>query len=204
MYLCGSVTLLTSFQTLPPPGRPQCPATPLELVFSLDMSADVTPAIFERQRSALLSLLEDLALTESNCPTGARVAVVGYSSSTQYLIRFDIWRHKRLLIESVKNITLERATDRRQLGANMLFVGRNVFKRVRAGLTMRKVAVFFTNGPTEDNTDVTTALMELRALNIFPAILSMRNAPLVQRAVEVGLGHQSSEQDSFLFTHSPF
>ncbi|XP_036930518.1 collagen alpha-6(VI) chain-like isoform X2 [Acanthopagrus latus] len=166
-------------------GRPQCPATPLELVFSLDMSADVTPAIFERQRNALISLLEDLAITESNCPTGTRVAVVGYSSSTQYLIRFNIWRYKRQLIESVKNISLEGSTDQRQLGANMLFVGRNVFKHVRAGLTMRKVAVFFTNGPTEDNNDVTTALMELRALNIFPAILSMRNAALIQRAVEV-------------------
>ncbi|XP_073340800.1 collagen alpha-6(VI) chain-like [Pagrus major] len=166
-------------------GRSQCPATPLELVFALDMSDDVTPAIFERQRNALLSLLEDLAITESNCPTGARVAVVAYSSSTKYLIRFNVWRHKRLFIESVKNITLEKTNNRRQLGASMLFVGRNVFKHIRAGLTMRKVAVFFTNGPTEDNANAIAALMEYRALNIVPAIISMRNVPALQRAVEV-------------------
>ncbi len=83
-----------------------CPAFPTELVFGLDMSKDVTPAAFERQRSALLSLLEDVTISESNCPTGARVAVVGYSNYTKYLIRFQDYRRKSQLIESVKSIAL--------------------------------------------------------------------------------------------------
>nr|XP_046254472.1 collagen alpha-6(VI) chain isoform X2 [Scatophagus argus] len=165
--------------------RSECPAFPTELVFGLDMSEDVTPAAFERQRSALLSLLEDITIAESNCPTGARVAVVGYSTYTKYLIRFQDYRLKKELIESVKNIALERTSNRRQLGAAMRFVGQNVFKRVRAGLMMRKVAVFLSNGPTQDVNDIVTAVMEYRGLNIVPAVVSLRNAPAIGRAMEV-------------------
>ncbi|CAJ1063129.1 collagen alpha-6(VI) chain isoform X2 [Xyrichtys novacula] len=166
-------------------GRSECPAYPTELVFGLDMSEDVTPAAFERQRSALLSLLEDVSIAESNCPTGARVAVVGYSSYTKYLIRFQDYRRKAQLIESVKNIALERTSNRRQLGAAMRFVGQHVFKRIRASVMMRKVAVFLSNGPTQDVGDVVTAMMEYRGLNIVPAVVSLRNAPALGRAMEV-------------------
>ncbi|XP_070692202.1 collagen alpha-6(VI) chain [Pempheris klunzingeri] len=166
-------------------GQLSCPAYPTELVFGLDMSEDVTPAAFERQRSALLSLLEDVSIAESNCPTGARVAVVGYSAYTKSLIRFQDYRRKAQLIESVRNIALERTSNRRQLGAAMRFVGQNAFKRVRAGMMMRKVAVFLSNGPSQDVNDIVTAMMEYRALNIVPAVISLRNAPAVGRAMEL-------------------
>ncbi|XP_047196684.1 collagen alpha-6(VI) chain [Hippoglossus stenolepis] len=165
--------------------RSQCPAYPTELVFGLDMSENVTQASFERQRAALLSLLEDVAIAESNCPTGARVAVVGYSAYTKYLIRFQDYRRKKQLIESVKNIALERTSNKRQLAAAMRFVGQNVFKRVRAGMMMRKVAVFLSDGPTQDVDNILTAVMEYRALNIVPAVLSLRNTPAIGRALEV-------------------
>ncbi|XP_035529054.1 collagen alpha-6(VI) chain-like [Morone saxatilis] len=67
----------------------------------------------------------------------------------------------------------------------MRFVGQNVFKRVRAGVRMRKVAVFFSNGPSQDSSNIVTAMMEYRALNIVPAVISLRNAPAVSRALEV-------------------
>ncbi|XP_039972556.1 collagen alpha-6(VI) chain-like isoform X3 [Xiphias gladius] len=166
-------------------GQSKCPAYPTELVFGLDMSEDVTPVAFERQRAVLLSLLEDITIAESNCPTGARVAVVAYSAHTKYLIRFHDYRQKKQLIESVKNIALERTSNRRQLGGAMRFVGQNVFKRVRAGMMMRKVAVFLSNGPSQDINDIVTAVMEYQAINIAPAIISLRNAPAVSRALEV-------------------
>ncbi|XP_070690879.1 collagen alpha-6(VI) chain-like [Pempheris klunzingeri] len=166
-------------------GPSSCPAYPTELVFGLDMSEDVTPAAFERQRSALLSLLEDVSIAESNCPTGARVAVVGYSAYTKSLIRFQDYHRKAQLIESVRNIALEKTSNRRHLGAAMRFVGQNTFKHVRAGLRMRKVAVFFSNGPSQDSSDIVPAMMEYRALNIVPAVISLRNAPAVERALEV-------------------
>lgn len=173
--------------TFTPLDRPACPAFPTELVFALDISEDVRAVDFERQRSALLSLLEDIAISESNCPSGARVAVVAYSAYTKYLIRFQDYRFKKQLIESVKNIALEKTSNRRHLGATMRFVSQNIFKRVRAGMMMRKVAVFFSNGPTEDADDIVTAMMEYRGLNIVPAVISLRNTPAIGQKMEVGL-----------------
>ena len=179
------------FSSLTPPGQSKCPAYPTELVFGLDMSKDVARAAFERQRTALLSLLEDISIAESNCPTGARVAVVGYNDQTKYLIRFQDYRHKTQLNDSVRNITPGRTSDR-HLGAAMRFVGQNVFKRSRAGALMRKVAVFFSNGETQNINDIISAVMEYRALNIIPVVISLSGDPDVRRAMEVGLICQQS------------
>ncbi|KAM7421655.1 hypothetical protein PAMA_015687 [Pampus argenteus] len=164
----------------------QCPAFPTELVFGLDMSQGVRDeSDFKRQRDALLSLLEDISIAESNCPTGARVAVVAYSSYVKYLIRFQDYRRKSKLIELVKNIPLERTSNTRELGAAMRFVGHNVFKRTRAGTLMRKVAVFFSHGPSQNPEDIETAVMEYRGSNIIPAIISLSNAPKDRAAMKV-------------------
>ncbi|XP_039886863.1 collagen alpha-6(VI) chain-like isoform X3 [Simochromis diagramma] len=174
--------------------RSACPAYPTELVFGLDMSDDVTPGDFGRQRSALLSLLNDISIAESNCPHGARVAVVGYNTYTKYLIRFQDYRRKAQLLEAVRNIAQERTSNKRQLGAAMRFVGQNIFKRVRAGIMMRKVAVFFSSGPTEGANDIVTAMMEYRALNIVPAVISLRNTPDIEQAMQV------DDSRNFVFT----
>ncbi|KAK2845177.1 hypothetical protein Q5P01_011836 [Channa striata] len=162
-----------------------CPAYPTELVFALDMSEDVSTTMFSRQRSALLSLLENINIAESNCPSGARVAVVGYSRYTKYLIRFHDYHRKKELIEAVNNIALERTSQRRYLASSMRFVGHNVFKRSRPGVLTRKVAVFFSGGPVQDISDIVTAAMEYRALNINPAVISLRAIPNVAQALEV-------------------
>ncbi|KAK5621476.1 hypothetical protein CRENBAI_005060 [Crenichthys baileyi] len=166
-------------------GHSECPAYPTELVFALDMSDGVTPNAFERQRSALLSLLEDINIAESNCPRGARVAVVGFSSYTKYLIRFQDYRRKAQLKEAVQNIALERTSNKPHLGASMRFVGQNVFKHVRAGTMLRKVAVFFSSGRSEEVNDIVTAVMEYRALNIIPAVISLSRAPEIRSSIEV-------------------
>lgn len=168
------------------PDHPGCPVYPTELVIGLDMSQDVTPAAFERQRAAVLSLIDDIAIAESNCPTGARVAVVGYSSYIKHLIRFQDYHRKKQLIESVKNIAMERSDNGRKLGTAMRFVGQNIFKRVRAGAMTRKVAVFFSGGAAQDVSDVVTAVMEYRGLDIVPAVVSLRNDPALSQAMQVG------------------
>ncbi|KAM9309643.1 collagen alpha-6(VI) chain-like [Pholidichthys leucotaenia] len=149
------------------------------------MSDDVREADFERQRSALLSLLENVNIAESNCPNGARVAVVGFNTYTKYLIRFQDYHRKAQLIDAVKNIALERTSNKRHLGASMRFVGQHIFKRIRSGVLTRKVAVFFSSGPSQNVEDVITAMMEYRALNIIPAVISTRNAPAIRQAMEV-------------------
>ncbi|KAM6910519.1 collagen alpha-6(VI) chain-like [Xenentodon cancila] len=165
-------------------GQSECPAYPTELVFGLDMSSDVTEAAFERQRCALLFLLNNITVAESNCPMGARIAVVAFNAYTKYLIRFQEHRRKTQLIMAIMGVTLEQTRKQRHLGGAMRFVIQNIFKRVRAGMKVRKVAIFFSNGPSEDIDDVVAATMEYRALNIVPVVISMKNAPKVHQAME--------------------
>lgn len=162
-----------------------CPVYPTELVIGLDMSDDVNSALFERMRSTLLSLLDSINIAESNCPTGARVAVVSFSSTTKYLIRFSDHRYKKGLVEAVKNIPLERTSNKRNIGASMRFVGRNVFKRIRQGVLIRKVVIFLSGGRSQDLTSITTAVLEYKALDINLGVIGFRDAPNVQRAFEV-------------------
>ncbi|XP_062848369.1 collagen alpha-6(VI) chain [Trichomycterus rosablanca] len=163
-----------------------CPAYPTELVIGLDMSVDVRPLQFESMKSALYSLLDNLNIAESNCPTGARVSVVSYSNITKYIIRFSDHPNKKQLMEAVKNIALERTSNQRNLGAAMRFVGRNVFKRVRQGVLMRKVAIFLNGEESKDDTSMTTAILEYKALDIHLGVLAFNNTPTpkIRRAFE--------------------
>ncbi|KAF5905696.1 collagen alpha-6(VI) chain-like, partial [Clarias magur] len=161
-----------------------CPVYPTELVIGLDVSVDMTPQLFERMRLTLLSLLDRINIAESNCPTGTRVAVVSYSSNTKHLIRFSDHRRKKGLLEAVKNIPLTRTSNGRDIGAAMRFVGRNVFKRTRQGVLIRKVAIFLSGGQSQDLTTITTAVLEYKALDINLGVIGFRDTPNVQRAFE--------------------
>lgn len=165
----------------------KCPAYPTELVIGMDMSEDVTLQGFERMRSVVLRLLDNINVVESSCPTGARVAVVTYNSYTSYKIRFNDYQRKKQLIEAVKNIGWERTSNRRNMGAAMRFVGRNVLKRVRKGVLMRKVVIFLSAGESQDSTSLTTAILEYKALNIKLGVIALRNVPNVRKALEVKL-----------------
>nr|XP_017207020.1 collagen alpha-6(VI) chain [Danio rerio] len=172
----------------------KCPAYPTDLVIGMDMSEDVTPQGFERMRSVVLRLLDNMKIAESSCPTGARVALVSYSSFTKYLIRFNDYHRKKQLIDAVNNIALERTSNRRNIGAAMRFVGRNVLKRVRKGILMRKVAIFLTAGESQDSISLTTAILEYKALNIKLGVIALRNVPAIRRAFE------ADESQSFILT----
>ncbi|KAM9488327.1 collagen alpha-6(VI) chain [Clarias gariepinus] len=169
-----------------------CPVYPTELVIGLDVSEDMTSQLFERMRSTLFSLLDTIDIAESNCPTGTRVAVVSYNSNTKYLIRFSDYHRKKDLLEAVKNIPLTRTSNRRNIGAAMRFVGRNVFKRIRQGVLIRKVAIFFSGGQSQDVTSITTAVLEYKALDINLGVIGFRDTPNVQRAF------QADETGSFI------
>lgn len=153
-------------------GISRCPAFPTEVVFALDMSNDVSQSDFERMRDILLSLLMKLEVSESNCPTGARVAIVSYNMKTDYLVRLPDHRGQAGLLQAVRKIPLERSSGSRNLGATMRFVARHVFKRVRSGLLVRKVAVFFQVGRNYDTTSVSTAMLELHAADIVTAVVT--------------------------------
>ncbi|KAK6490585.1 collagen alpha-6(VI) chain-like [Huso huso] len=169
-----------------------CPAYPTELVVALDMSEDVSSQAFERMRNIVMTLLQKITITESNCPTGARVAVVAYSSSTKYLIRFSDYRRKNQLLEAIQKIPLERSSKRRNIGAAMRFVARNAFKRVRQGVLMRKVALFISNGASQEATPIITAALEFKALDITPVVIAFKDVQNVKLAFE------ADETGSFL------
>ncbi|XP_066540108.1 collagen alpha-6(VI) chain [Hoplias malabaricus] len=175
-------------------GTGACPAYPTELVIGLDMSDGITPVIFDRMRNMVSTLLEGLNIAETNCPTGSRVSVVSYGSNTKYLIRFSDYHRKKELLEAVKNIALERTSSQRDIGAAMRFVGRNVFKRLRKGVLMRKVAIFLSGGTSQDVTSITTAVMEYKALDINLGVIALRNLPNVR------LAFQADETGSFILT----
>ncbi|XP_021243394.1 collagen alpha-6(VI) chain isoform X2 [Numida meleagris] len=162
-----------------------CPVYPTELVFALDMSEGVSPAAFERMRNIVLSLLKTLKISESNCPTGARVSIVSFNTNTRYLIRFSEFQKHNLLLQAVQKIPLERSTGKRSIGAAMRFVARNVFKRVRQGILTRKIAIFFANGPSQEDVVISTAVLELSAWDITPVVIAFTELPNVRRAFSI-------------------
>ncbi|CAO2633740.1 Collagen alpha-4(VI) chain, partial [Lemmus lemmus] len=153
-------------------GISRCPAFPTEVLFALDMSNDVSQPAFERMRNILLSLLMKMEMAESNCPIGARVAIVSYNTRTDYLVRFSDHQGKAALLQAARKIPLELSSGSRNLGATMRFVARHAFKRVRSGLLVRKVALFFQAGGSYDAASVSTAMLELHAAGIVSAIVT--------------------------------
>ncbi|XP_057595682.1 collagen alpha-4(VI) chain-like [Hippopotamus amphibius kiboko] len=153
-------------------GVSKCPGFPTEVVFALDMSNDVSQLDFERMKGILLSLLMKMEITGSNCPTGARVAIVSYNSKTEYLVRFSDHKGRPALLRAVRGLSLVGSSGSRNLGDAMRFVARHIFKRVRAGRLLRKVAVFFQAGWTWDAASISTATLEFSALDVTPAVIT--------------------------------
>ncbi|XP_073425388.1 collagen alpha-6(VI) chain-like [Dendrobates tinctorius] len=166
-------------------GKNSCPVYPTELVFALDMSGDVKPLVFNRIINIVTYIITNVTIRGGNCPVGARVAVMSYNKHTNYLVRFSDFQNKDKLLNAIKNISLESSNKGRDLGACMRFVSRNVFKRSLQGATVRRIAVFFSNGRTEDPAAISRATMEYSALGIIPAVITFSPAPVIKRAFSI-------------------
>ncbi|XP_054846792.1 collagen alpha-6(VI) chain-like [Eublepharis macularius] len=166
-------------------GAQECPVYPTELVFALDVSQDTTPAIFERMREIIITIVNNTKIRGSNCPLGARVAIVSYNSNTHYLIHFSDFRSKELLLQELKTLSYQRSSSGRDMGGSMRFVARNVFKRTLQGANVRKVAVFFSNGQSANTVSINTAVLEFSALDILPVVIAFKNIPEVNRAFQM-------------------
>ncbi|XP_076986207.1 collagen alpha-4(VI) chain-like [Tamandua tetradactyla] len=164
-------------------GISKCPAFPTEVAFALDTSNDVSQSDLERMREILLSLLTEMDISASNCPTGARVAIVSYGAGTELLVRFSDHAARRALLRAIEGLPLRPSSGLRNLGAAMRFVARHVFKRVRSGLLVRKVAVFLQAGPARDATSVGTATLELGALGVTPVVVTFTQAHNLPRVL---------------------
>ncbi|KAK9410969.1 collagen alpha-3VI chain-like [Crotalus adamanteus] len=67
----------------------------------------------------------------------------------------------------------------------MGFVARNTFKRARSGFLMRKVAVFFTNGPTKASPKLNEAVLRLYIAGVLPVFLTNREDRVLIDALQI-------------------
>ncbi|XP_006866840.1 PREDICTED: collagen alpha-3(VI) chain [Chrysochloris asiatica] len=170
----------------------ECPVFPTELAFALDTSEGVTQDTFSRMRDVLLKVVGDLTIAESNCPRGARVAVVTYNNEVTTEIRFADSKKKSVLLDKIKNLQVALTSKQQSLETAMSFVARNTFKRVRSGFLMRKVAVFFSNKPTTASPQLREAMLKLSDAGITPLFLTSQEDRHLINALQINntaVGH---------------
>ncbi|XP_059023604.1 collagen alpha-3(VI) chain isoform X2 [Mustela lutreola] len=173
-------------------GPLECPVFPTELAFALDTSEGVTQDTFSRMRDVLLKIVGDLTIAESNCPRGARVAVVTYNNEVTTEIRFADSKKKSVLLDKIKNLQVALTSKQQSLETAMSFVARNTFKRVRNGFLMRKVAVFFSNKPTKASQQLREAVLKLSDAGITPLFLTSQEDRQLINALQINntaVGH---------------
>lgn len=140
-------------------------------------------------KQTVLQVVNNLTIAESNCPRGARVALVTYNNEVTTEIRFADSRKKSSLLQQIQNFQATLTTKPRSLETAMSFVARNTFKRARSGFLMRKVAVFFSNGDTRASPQLNDAVLKLYDAGVMPVFLTSRQDPVLSRALEVGITH---------------
>ncbi|CAI9176113.1 unnamed protein product, partial [Rangifer tarandus platyrhynchus] len=157
---------------LQPAGVSKCPVFPTDVVLALDTSDDVSQLDCERMRDILLSLLMKMGISGSNCPMGAQLAVVSYGNGTDYLVRLSDRKGRPALLQAVRGLSPAGSSGSRHLGDAVRFAVRHVFKRLRAGPLLGKVAVFFQVGWTRDAGSISTATLELSMLDITAVVVT--------------------------------
>ncbi|XP_074728626.1 collagen alpha-3(VI) chain isoform X3 [Strix uralensis] len=170
----------------------ECPVFPTELAFAIDTSSGVVREVFNRMKQTVLRVVNNLTIAESNCPRGARVALVTYNNEVTTEIRFADARKKSSLLQQIQNFQATLTTKPRSLETAMSFVARNTFKRARSGFLMRKVAVFFSNGDTRASPQLNDAVLKLYDAGVMPVFLTSRQDPVLARALEINntaVGH---------------
>ncbi|XP_042350341.1 LOW QUALITY PROTEIN: collagen alpha-3(VI) chain-like [Plectropomus leopardus] len=166
-------------------GKEECPLYPTELAFVLDSSQGVGRPAFNNMRDTVLRLVRDLTISESNCPRGARVALALYSSEVTTDIRFSDAIKKRALVQRIEGLQVPTTRKERSLETAMNFVAQSTFKRVRSGFLMRKVAIFFVQGPAGRAQALTNAALRLHDAGIATLFLVNRDDKELSRALQV-------------------
>lgn len=136
-------------------------------------------------RDAVLRLMRNITITESNCPRGARVALTVYNSEVTTEIRFADALKKRVLLERVEGLQTLQTSKQRSLETAMNFLAQNTFKRVRSGFLVRKVAVFFVNGPARVTPEFSSAVLRLYDAGISSVFLLASENRQLSRSLQV-------------------
>ena len=182
--VCGSLS-----------GKLECPLYPTELAIALDASQNVDRRAFNNMRDTVLNLVQNITISESNCPRGARVALTLYNSEVTTEVRFADAMKKRALVQRIEGLQTLQTHKERNLPTAMSFVAQNTFKRVRSGFLMRKVAIFFVGGSLGQVQGVTNAALRLHDAGIATLFLVSREDRALSRALQVQL-HKQLHRDS--------
>eukprot|EP00066_Takifugu_rubripes_P021826 XP_011611092.1 PREDICTED: LOW QUALITY PROTEIN: collagen alpha-3(VI) chain-like [Takifugu rubripes] len=166
-------------------GKKECPLYPTELAFALDVSQSNNRQNFNNMRDAVLRLVRDITISESNCPRGARVALTLYNDEVTTEIRFADAMKKRALLQHIEGLQTLQTRKERKLDNAMNFVAHNTFKRVRSGFLMRKVAIFFVGGPAGQLQTLTNAALRLHDAGISSLFLVNREDRALTKALQV-------------------
>ncbi|XP_043548997.1 collagen alpha-3(VI) chain-like [Chiloscyllium plagiosum] len=164
-------------------GSTECPVYPTELAFVIDTSNIKTASQLNQNKNTILNIVRNLTIVESNCPKGARVAVLTYNSGIVTEIRFSSARNKRDLITQIENLQFVPSRKESSIADAMNFVARNTFKRVRSGFLMRKMAIFFSDGQTKPK-ELNDAISKLANENIISVYLSPKEDNVLRRALQ--------------------
>ncbi|XP_078119204.1 collagen alpha-3(VI) chain isoform X3 [Sander vitreus] len=166
-------------------GQQECPLYPTELAFALDASGDVGGTAFNNMRDTVLRLVRDITISESNCPRGARVAIALYNEEVTTEVRFAEAKKKRALVQHIEGLQTQQTRKPRSLDTSMSFVAQNIFKRVRSGFLMRKVAIFFVGGAVSKPRELTAAALRLHNAGIASLFLVNREDRILSKALQV-------------------
>ncbi|XP_069472084.1 collagen alpha-3(VI) chain [Ambystoma mexicanum] len=166
-------------------GPTECPVFPTELAFAFDTSSGVNQNAFNSMKQTVLGIVKQLTIADSNCPRGARAAIVTYNSDVTTEIRFSDSRKKAALVQQIENLQVPVTTKQRSLESVMSFVARNTFKRARSGFLMRKVAVFFSNGPARASPQLNEAVLKLYDAGVSSVFLTTRADRALSQALQV-------------------
>ncbi|XP_043916458.1 collagen alpha-3(VI) chain isoform X2 [Protopterus annectens] len=165
-------------------GPQECPVYPTELAFAIDSSTGVNRNTFDKMKTFVERIISRTNLTESNCPRGARVAILTYHTDVTTEKRFSDTKKKRALLEQIRAIQLLQTTKPRKLENAMSFVARNTFKRTRGGFLMKKLAIFFSNGPTKASNELNSAVYKLYDAGISSVFLVNREDRVLTQALQ--------------------
>ncbi|KAF1382231.1 hypothetical protein PFLUV_G00141550 [Perca fluviatilis] len=165
-------------------GQQECPLYPTELAFALDASQDIDSTAFNNMRDTVLRLVRDITISESNCPRGARVAIALYNEEVTTEVRFAEAKKKRALVQHIEGLQTLKTNKPRSLDTSMSFVAQNIFKRVRSGFLMRKVAIFFVGGAVSKPQQITNAALRLHNAGIASLFLVNREDRTLRQALQ--------------------
>lgn len=136
-------------------------------------------------RDAVLRLVGNITIAESNCPRGARVALTLYNNEVTTEIRFSDALKRRALVQRIEGLQALQTRKQRSLETAMNFLAQNTFKRVRSGFLMRKVAIFFVNGAVKEYPAISAAALRLYDSGIASVFLLNREDRALSRALQV-------------------